>query len=296
MCFEMIEKFKGVFPALLTPFDTEGNVNFNSLKKLVESLLSQGVSGFYVDGSTGEAFLLSMEERKAVIKAVAEYNQGRGVLIAQVGCISTKDAIELAKAAEESGYDAISSVAPFYYKFSFAQIKKYYFDIVDAVRIPMIIYNIPVFSGVNLSVEQMGEFLKDPRFIGVKHTSSDYFAMRQFKTAFPDKVMFNGFDETFLAGLSMGAEAAIGSTYNFMAPSFIRILELFHSGNIKEAAALQERVDRVITVLCKYGVMAGCKTILTSMGIPMGVVRAPFTDLTDAQKTELLNAVRENLG
>ena len=292
----MDEKFKGVFPALLTPFDAEGSVNFCSLELLVESLLDQGVTGFYVDGSTGEAFLLSMEERKDVIRSVAEYNHGRGVLIAQVGCISTKDAIDLAKVAEASGYDAISSVAPFYYKFSFDQIKKYYYDIVNAVSIPMVIYNIPAFSGVNLSVEQMGEFLKDPRFIGVKHTSSDYFAMRQFKTAFPDKIMFNGFDETFLAGLSMGAEAAIGSTYNFMAPSFIRILELFHSGNIIEAADLQEKVDRIITVLCKYGVMAGCKAILTAKGIPMGCVRAPFTDLTDEQKADLLKVVQDILG
>lgn len=292
----MNEKFKGIFPALLTPFDSEGNINFTALKMLVESLLAQGVSGFYVDGSTAEAFLLSTEERKALIRAVADYNQGRGVLIAQIGCIATKDAIELAKVAEECGYDAISSVAPFYYKFSFPEIKKYYYDIVDAVHIPMVIYNIPVFSGVNLSIEQMRQFLQDSRFIGVKHTSSDYFALRQFKTAFPEKIMFNGFDETFLAGLSMGAEAAIGSTYNFMAPAFIRILELFRSGNIKEASALQEKADRIIAVLCKYGVIAGCKAILSARGIPMGSVRAPFQDLTDAQKEELLQITQSLLG
>ena len=114
----MNEKFKGIFPALLTPFDSKGNINFTALKMLVESLLAQGVSGFYVDGSTAEAFLLSMEERKALIRTVADYNQRRGVLIAQIGCIATKDAIALANVAEECGYDAISSVAPFYYKFS----------------------------------------------------------------------------------------------------------------------------------------------------------------------------------
>ena len=291
----MNEKYKGIFPALLTPFHQNGEINFESLKLLVERLLSQGVSGFYVDGSTGEAFLLSMEERKAVIRAAAEYNQRRGTLIAQIGCIATKDAIALAQYAEACGYNAVSSVAPFYYKFSYEEIKKYYYDIVNAVNIPMVIYNIPAFSGVNLTVAQMGEFLSDPRFIGVKHTSSDYFAMRQFKTAYPDKIMFNGFDETFLAGLSMGAESAIGSTYNFMAQTFIRILALFQEGNIKEAAKLQEKADSIIALLCNYGVIAGCKAILTESGIPMGPMRAPFTDLTNAQKADLICTVKEIL-
>lgn len=288
-------KFKGIFPALLTPFHENGEVNFESLKMLVERLLGQGVSGFYVDGSTGEAFLLSLEERKAVIRAVAEYNQGRGTLIAQIGCIATKDAIALAQYAEACGYDAVSSVAPFYYKFSFEEIKKYYYDIVNAVNIPMIIYNIPAFSGVNLTVAQMAEFLSDPRFIGVKHTSSDYFAMRQFKTDYPDKIMFNGFDETFLAGLSMGADAAIGSTYNFMAEPFIQIYELFHTGKAAEAAELQARVDKIIALLCKYGIIAGCKAILTESGIPMGTIRAPFMDLTQSQKTDLIDTLKEIL-
>ena len=288
--------FSGIFPALLTPFDDKDNIRFDSLELLVETLLRQGVTGFYVDGSTAESFLLSMEERKEVIRAVAEYNKGRGTLIAQVGCIATKDAVVLAKTAEDCGYDAISSVAPFYFKFSFDEIKKYYFDLADSVSIPMVLYHIPAFSGVNLSVDQMSVFLSDPRFLGVKHTSADYFALRQFKTAFPDKVMFNGFDETFLAGLSMGADGAIGSTYNFMAPVFLRIYNLFKTGRTEEAASLQAQADRIIAVLCRYGVIPGAKAILTKMDIPMGKARAPFIDLTPEQKEELFCVTDRVLG
>ena len=286
----MNEKFKGIFPALLTPFDENGDICFSSLRVLVEKLLAQGVKGFYVDGSTGEAFLLTFEERKAIIKAVAEYARGRCTLIAQIGCISTRQAVALARFAQSCGYDAVSSVAPFYYKFSFAEIKKYYFDIADAVDIPVLIYNIPVLSGVNLSVEQMGEFFSDPRFIGVKHTSTDYFALRQFKTAFPEKVMLNGFDETFLAGLSMGADGAIGSTYNFMAERFLRIHKAFTEGDIGQAAALQEQADKIIALLCKYGVIPGCKAILTQAGVPMGDCRPPFVTPGEKQKEEFLKA------
>ena len=111
--------------------------------------------------------------------------------------------------------------------------------------ITRLIYNIPSFSGVNFSVDNMSEFLTDDRFVGVKHTSTDYFALRQFKTAFPEKIFFNGFDETLLAGLSMGADGAIGSTYNFMPEIFIKIYRLFGEGKIKEAMLLQKRADRI---------------------------------------------------
>lgn len=287
----MYDQFIGIFPALLTPFNENDEINFDALRMLIERLIAQGVNGFYVDGSTAEAFLLSFEERKKLIEQTAEICAGRTTLIAQVGCISTKQSIELAKKAEACGYDAISSVAPFYYKFTFEEIRKYYFDLADAVGIPVIIYHIPVLSGVSFSVDQMSCFLRDERFAGIKYTSADYFTLRQFKTAFPQKVILNGFDETFLAGLGMGADGAIGSTYNFMADKFIRILELFRQSRIQEAAELQKEADIIIAALCKVGVMQGEKAILTKMGIPMGPTRAPFIDLTDAQKEELFRAV-----
>ena len=288
-------RFKGIFPALITPMHADGSVNFNALGLLIERLISQGVNGFYVDGSTGEAFLLTPEERREVIRAAARFTAGRVTLIAQIGCVSTAQAIELARFAESCGYNAVSSVAPFYYKFSFPEIKKYYFDIADAVDIPMVIYNIPLFSGVSLSADQMSEFLSDPRFLGVKHTSTDLFALRQFKTAFPDKIVFNGFDETFLAGLSMGADGAIGSTYNFMADRFIRIYNAFRAGDIRTAMEEQATADRIIAVLCRCGVMRAEKAILTKTGIPAGAPRPPFIDLTDEEKEAMFAELSPDL-
>ena len=278
------EKFGGIYPTLITPFDEHDRVNVKALTDLVEKLIGEGVNGFYVSGSTGEAFLLDDKERKLVYKTVAEANRGRVRLIAQIGAISTKKAIEFAKYAEECGYDAISSLAPFYYKFSFAQVKKYYFDIVDSVNVPMIIYNIPLYSGVSMSLDQIGEFLSDERFIGIKHTANDYFALQQFKRVFPDKVMYNGFDEMFLAGLSMGADGAIGSTYNFMAGKYVRIHSLFREGKVSEAQKVQFEASNVIAKMVKVGVMEATKELLTLQGINVGNVRTPFSVLTDEQK------------
>ena len=283
----MNEIFKGIFPALLTPFDENDDVNTEVLCQLIDYNLAKGVQGFYVGGSTAEAFLLSEEERLLVMKTVSEHVGGRCTLIAHIGCISTGQSIKLAQTAKELRYDAISAVAPFYYKFNFNEIKKFYYDIVDAVDLPMIIYNFPAFSGVNLTVDNVKEFLCDNRFIGVKHTSSDHFALEQFKALFPDKLLYNGYDETFLAGLSMGADGAIGSTFNLMAEKFIQIREAFLKEDMKTAQKIQKEANVIIQALCKVGVMQGEKAIMDGLGFDFGPARAPFAPLTEEQKKEL---------
>ena len=287
----MNEKFQGIFPALLTPFDENGKVNKKVLEEITEYNINKGVDGFYVGGSTAEAFLLTEDERVEVMKIVSGVARGRATLIAHIGCISTTQAIQLAKKAKEFGYDAISSVAPFYYKFSFAEIKKYYFDIVDAVDLPMLIYNFPAFSGVTLTADNISEFLQDDRFLGVKHTSNDYFAMEQFKSAFPDKVVYNGFDEMFMSGLAMGADGAIGSTFNVMAEKFIKLRQLFKENKVEEARKVQKEANVIIRALCKVGVMQGEKALMDALGFDMGPARAPFLPLTEEQKKELLDVV-----
>lgn len=291
MSFNMKE-FKGIYPALLTPFDNNNKINEKVLRDLVKYNLKKGVAGFYVGGSTAEAFLLSFDERKAVYDIVADEAKGKCKLIAHVGCISTDQAIELAQYAQNAGYEMVSAVAPFYYKFGFAEIKKYYFDIAGSVNLPMLIYNFPNFSGVNLSVDNISEFLSDDRFCGVKHTSNDYFALEQFKAAFPDKLVYNGFDEMFLAGLSMKADGGIGSTYNFMAEKFIEINKLFDENKIAEAQAVQREANAIIAALCKVGVMQGEKAILDMMGFDFGKARAPFKELSDEEKAYLKDAVK----
>ena len=290
-----MKNLNGIYPALLTTFDQNGKVNCDALKQLVRWNIEKGVDGFYVGGSTAEAFLLTEEERTLVYRAVADEVAGKVNLIAHIGAISTQEAIRFGRVAKECGYDAVSAIAPFYYKFSFDQIKKHYFDIVDAVDMPMIVYNFPNFSGVNLTVEQVAQFFADDRFIGIKHTSNDFFALEQFKTNFPDKLVYNGFDEMFLCGLTMGADGGIGSTYNFMAEKFIQIQKLFAENRTQEAQEIQKEANRIIKALCKVGVMEGEKEVLCQLGFDFGHARAPFSQLNDEQKAFLKSAITDTL-
>lgn len=291
----MLDIFKGIFPALLTPFDENNQVNEKELRRLIRYNLDQGAKGFYVCGSTAEVFLLTDEERRLIYRTVADEAKGNCTLIAHVGAVSTDQAVRYARYAEELGYDAVSAVAPFYYKFSFEQIRSYYFAIADAVRLPVIIYNFPSFSGVNLTLPQIETFLKDDRFIGIKHTSSDYFMLEQIKMHYPNKVVYNGYDEMFLAGVTMGADGGIGSTYNFMTDKFIRIQAYVKQGELKKAQEIQASVNRVVSALCKVGVMEGEKEVLCQLGFDFGRARSPFSTLTEEQRLMIRDVILPEL-
>lgn len=276
-----MDKFKGLFSALLTPFNEDGSINFDSLEKLVEFNLQNGIDGFYVGGSTGEGLLLSPEERMQVFECVKKANKGRATLIAHVGTICTLDAIKMAKKAEELEYDAISAVAPYYYDFTLDAVLGYYNDIVNSTSLPMIIYNFPNSGGFSLTKDIANKLFENEKFIGIKHTSGDMFTLNQFKTLDREIVVYNGFDETLLAGLSMGADGAIGSTYNFMGKKFKKIMNCFNSGEIETAKALQNEANEIICEMIKYGVFQSEKAILTEMGIDMGQCRPPFLPISD---------------
>lgn len=279
-----MNKFEGIFPALVTPYKSNGKINEESLQKIIKMNLEKGVKGFYVGGSTAEAFLLSMDERKYLMDIVSQEAKGKCTLISHIGCIGTDQAIELGKHAESLGFDAISSIPPFYYNFTFEEIKKYYFDIVNEVNEPMIIYNFPAFSGFSFNSTNIKDFIEDKRFIGIKHTSLDLFQLQQMIKLDERLSIFNGHDEVFLASLSMGAKGAIGSTYNFMSERFINILKLFKDGNIEAAKSAQIEANEIISVLIKVGVIPGVKYALELMGIVCSGARRPFKALTAEDK------------
>lgn len=273
---------KGIFTALLTPMNADYTVNGKSLRKLIDFNIESGINGFYVCGSTGEAMLMSVEERKQILRLVKEYAGNRVDLIAHVGTTCTDAAIDMALEAKALGYDAVSAVAPFYYSYPVEAIKQYYYDIAEAADMPVFIYNFPGSNGFGLTADLAAEiFAHDPRFAGIKHTSLDLFALRQFKERIEGITVFNGFDEICLAGLSMGADGAIGSTYNFMGSKFVKLYNAFRNGDIAKAQKLQNEASSIIAEMCRYGVMQCEKEILTQMGIDMGPCRRPMLPISD---------------
>lgn len=285
-----MEKFKGIFPALLTPFDSRDRVNKEELEKLIKHDLRLGAKGFYVCGSTGEALLMSAQERMEVMEIVRAAAPN-ATCIAHIGTVNERDALALARKARELGYDAVSSMPPYYYPFTPAEIRDYYFRLADEAGLPLVVYHIPALSGVNLDKGQLAEMLRDERVMGLKYTANDLFMLERIRQAFPDKIIYNGYDEIILAGLSMGADGGIGSTYNFMADKFVRIRELFMENRMEEARKVQNEANRIIAILCSVGVMQAEKEILCQLGLDFGCCRHPFGKLDEAAKQLLRQEV-----
>ncbi len=268
--------FNGVFTALLTPFTADGKVNEKALERLIERNIKAGVNGFYCTGSTAEVFMMTNDQRKALMQTVADINKGRVTLIAHVGAVSTDECVDLAKCANDIGYDAVSAVAPFYYKFSYDEIVAHYNAIAAATPLKCIVYNIPAFSGVNFNAQQLGDLIAGDNFLGLKNTALDCFLIETVKSHHPDKLVYNGYDEMFLSGLAVGCDGGIGSTYNIMAEKYVEIQKLFNEGKMKEALAIQHICNEIITSLCKVGVMAGEKAVLNLLGYDFGECRKPY--------------------
>lgn len=280
-----MKEMKGIFSALITPMNSDSSINFGNFKKLIDFNLDSGINGFYVGGSTGEGMLMTSEERKQVFREVKKCVGDSVSMIAHVGTVSTDEAIGMALEAKKLGYDAISAVAPFYYGFSVDAIKQYYTDIVNTADMPMYIYNFQAGTGFGLTPKIAKEiFDSDPRFAGIKHTSNDLLALEQFKENISGITVFNGYDEICLGGLSMGADGAIGSTYNFMGKRFVNLYKAFKSGDMETASKLQKEANEIIAVMCKYGVLPCEKEILNQMGIDVGACRRPFLPINDEAK------------
>ena len=285
----MAVNLRGVMAALLTPFDGQQKLDKESLRRLVRFNLRQGVDGLYVGGSTGEAFVQSGTERQEVLEIVAEEAKGKMTLIAHVGCVSTLESQQLARAAVGYGYDAVSAVTPFYYPFSFEEHCAHYQAIIESADgLPMVVYNIPALSGVKLTLDQINTLVTLPGVGALKQTSGDLFQMEQIRRAHPDLVLYNGYDEIFASGLLAGADGGIGSTYNIMGWRYQGTVAALKVGDVAKAQQLQCECNKVIDLLIKTGVFRGLKTVLHYMDVvSVPLCRKPFAPVDEKFLPEL---------
>ncbi|MRG00517.1 N-acetylneuraminate lyase [Klebsiella quasipneumoniae] len=285
----MAVNLRGVMAALLTPFDGQQKLDKESLRRLVRFNLRQGVDGLYVGGSTGEAFVQSGTERQEVLEIVAEEAKGKMTLIAHVGCVSTLESQQLARAAVGYGYDAVSAVTPFYYPFSFEEHCAHFQAIIESADgLPMVVYNIPALSGVKLTLDQINTLVTLPGVGALKQTSGDLFQMEQIRRAHPDLVLYNGYDEIFASGLLAGADGGIGSTYNIMGWRYQGMVAALKVGDVAKAQQLQCECNKVIDLLIKTGVFRGLKTVLHYMDVvSVPLCRKPFAPVDEKFLPEL---------
>lgn len=270
---------KGVIPALVTPFDKDENFDETRTRNLINFLIDQKVNGFYLTGSTGEGFLMTPEERKKVVEVVIDEVKGRVPVIVHIGAISTKVSIDLAKHAEEVGADAISSVPPFYWRFSENHIFNYYKDISDACNLPMIIYNVPLTGLMGFDFIKRLSTLDNVK--GIKYTAYTHQDIYKCKELKEDFMVYSGADEMAVSGIFNEADGIIGSFYTMLPDLFVRLYAHVKEGNFKDAQRLQKIAVAIIEASLKSEYYAVIKESTKWMGVDSGYVRRPFRNLTE---------------
>lgn len=285
---------KGLFSALLVPFDENGQIIEQGLRDVVRFNIDvQQIDGLYVNGSSGENFLLSTEQKKQIFQIVSDENKGKVKLIAQVGSLNLNEAIELGKYATELGYDSLSAVTPFYYKFTFQEIKAYYETIIRETGNDMIIYAIPALTGVSMSMARFDELFQNEKIIGVKYTDGNFFLLERLRKQYPNKLIYSGFDEMLIYGAISGVDGAIGSTYNVNGKQAKQIWDLCQTGKVTEAYEVQHKTNDLIEKILELGLYQTLKEILNVKGIQAGTVKQPMSSLDPAKKDAVKHLVEK---
>ena len=273
-----INRFKGIVMAFYAPFDEAGEVDCDGALRQAEFYRSVGAKSLYLNGSSGEGFLLSLQERKKLTEAVTKEFGSEMSIIVHVGAASTRDSVELARHAEQCGADALAAVPSVYYRLNDDSIEHHWNSIIDSTDLPFIIYNIPQLTGYDLTLRLLDKMVKNKKVVGVKNSSVNVGQIEQFKKAGgKDFIVFSGADDQYLAGRVMGAEAGIGGTYGMMPELFLRLEELIAGGDIGAAHELQSGINEIICEAVSFNnVYIVGKEILRLRGVDIGSVRSPM--------------------
>ena len=292
-----MKKLTGLIAAPHTPFDEQGEVNYPVIDQIAEHLVNDGVKGVYVCGTTGEGIHCSVEERKKIAERWVKAAQGKLSITLHTGALSIKDAVDLSRHAETLDIFATSAIGPCFFKpGNLDDLIAYCQAIADAAPSKGFYYYHSGMSGVNLDMEQ---FLikaesKIPNLSGIKFNNADLYEFQRCLRVSGGKfdIPF-GVDEHLPGGLAVGAIGAVGSTYNYAAPLFHKIIADFNAGN---QVAVQRGMDQVIAlirVLVEFGGVAAGKAAMQLHGIDAGNPRLPLRALTQEQKQTVVNRMRD---
>ena len=288
---------QGLIAATFTPLNSDGSVNAGAIPRMVDHLVEHDIAGMYVLGSTGEGPSLTHDERCTVAETFVQAAAGRLPVIVQVGCESLTQAQRLAAHAQEVGADAISAVSPVYFKpdsvetlvDSMAKVAS------GAPRLPFYYYHIPAVTGV---AANMIEFLRlgserIPTLRGIKFTSLSADQFQSCLECAKDRFeILWGLDEMLLYGLTAGARAAVGSTYNYAAPIYHRLFNALADGDLEEARRQQSHAQAIVRAFFPYGPRAAQKAIMSMVGLDCGPARLPVAPLNSSQADALRNDLK----
>jgi len=285
-----MSQFQGAWPALLTPFTADDQVNIPVLRGLVDYLIAKGSGGLYVCGSTGEGIYMTVAERKQTLETVIEQVDRRIPVIAHVGAVAAPDAVALARHAQAAGADAVASIIPPLYNTVPSTVG--YFTAIGAAapNLPLLTY---IFGGPADAVGLMRALKDIPTLAGSKYTGPNMFEFRRIvemgKQEFgkDEWTVFAGMDEQCLFGSMFGASGNIGSTLNYMVGTYCDIHAAVKAGDMARGVELQLTANIITGALMEFGFMSALKVVMSRLGFDCGAPRLPNRALSAEQQNKL---------
>jgi 4-hydroxy-2-oxoglutarate aldolase len=287
---------RGIMPPIPTPFDAAGEVNYRALVENLERWNQYDLIGYVVLGSNGEGVMLDEMEKARVWGTARRAIPADKLLVAGTGAESTRQTIAITQRAADEGADAALVVTPHYYgpKMTADSLVQHYTRVADASPIPVLIYNVPKFTNVNMEASAVARAAQHPNIIGMKDTSGNITQLADtVRLAGPGFQVLAGAAGFLLAGLAVGAAGGILALANIAPQAGIEILRLFEAGALRAAAELQRKMIPVNNAVTGRFGIAGLKAAMDMMGYYGGPVRSPLLDLTETERHTLGEILRE---
>lgn len=278
--------FGRISTAMVTPFDNKGHIDFPKTTQLVNHLIDNGTESIVVAGTTGESPTLSKEEKIALFQHVVKVVDKRVPVIAGTGSNNTYATMELTKKAEQLGVDAIMIVAPYYNKPSQEGLYQHFKAAAEATSLPVMVYNIPGRSVVNIQPETVIRLAEIPNIVAVKEASGDLNAMTKIIANTPDEfLLYSGDDGLTLPVLSIGGAGIVSVASHVIGNEMQAMVDAFLSGRNEDAAKLHQRLLPIMQGLFAAPSPAPVKTALQLKGLDVGSVRLPMVPLTEQERS-----------
>lgn len=284
-----------VITAMVTPFDENLKVDFQALEKLVNHLIDNGSDAILVYGTTGESPTLTHDEEWEILKFVIKVNNGRVKIIAGAGSNCTQTAVMAAKKAEEIGADAILSVVPYYNKPNQNGIYAHFSEIADSVKLPVILYNIPGRTGINMLPKTVAKLAENhSNIVALKQSNGDLDLISETRQVCPDDfIIFSGDDSLTLPMLSIGANGVISVASHIVGKDVKQMITLFKQGKIKDAMAKHKELFPLFKKLFICPNPVPVKEALSKMGIIRNILRKPLVNMTEEEKETFWNTTEK---
>jgi 4-hydroxy-tetrahydrodipicolinate synthase len=288
-------KLDGIIAAMITPMKENEEIDLIALRVLVNRLISAGVHGLFCLGTTGEFYALTSEEKELIIKTVLEESNGRVPVYAGTGGTSTREVISLTKKIQGMGIEAVSVITPYFISPSQEELYLHYKAISEAVDIPIILYNIPMRTGVHIEPQTVARLSKLPNIIGIKDSSGKFENIKSYlEMSDNDFQVLAGTDSLILDTLEAGGTGAIAATANVIPELVVSIYDNFKQGKIDESRVAQNKLNPLRNAF-RLGTAPGVlKEAANIIGIPAGPSRMPVTRLKGSELEELEEIIRQN--